>query len=237
MCSTKAQKKGEMEMKRLLMVVILMAATFTGFAQSREQRLKANEFKCSFDGRYQTAKGGDKHTADYGILGYSKSKSRGIDCFYTLRLNSKAKETFTIETIFMAKQDKRTFPFAKDEVEVTLTKGFTTNVVVTSPELTKVKRKIMSGSGQITCCTSAYTYSYSEEGSSVAGAIGRLKKDGIIIKTWCSLRSSDWTKLAWQPTIELTEPKDRSLDTAPFWGVPPPPVVNAPAPPAPVRKR
>ena len=200
----------------LVSLAVGLLTVHVASGQSREQRLKADEFKCSFQGRCQAAKGGERHTSDYGILGFSKTKSRSIDCFYTLRLNSKKQETFTIETIFMAKQDKKTFPFARDEVEVTLTRGFTTNIVVTSPELTMVKRKIMNGSSQITCCTTAYTYSYSEEGASVAGAFARLKKDGVIIKTWSSM--TPWIKLAWQPTVKLTEPKDRSKEAAQFFG-------------------
>lgn len=213
----KCNKRCRWVAKRVLLsLAVVSLAVHVVSGQNREQRMKANEFKCSFQGRCQAAKGGDRHTADYGVLGFSKTKSRSIDCFYTLRLNSKQQETFTIETIFMAKQDKRTFPFAKNEVEVTLTKGFTTNIVVTSPELTMVKRKIMNGSTQITCCTTAYTYSYSEEGSSVAGAFARLKKDGVIIKTWSSM--APWIKMAWQPTVKLTEPKDRSKESAQFFG-------------------
>ena len=202
----------------LLPLVAALLAANAAFGQSREQRMKANEFKCSFQGRCQAAQGGDRHTADYGVLGYSKTKSRSMDCFYTIRLNSKQQETFTVETIFMAKQDKRTFPFAKNEVEVTLTRGFTTNIVVTSPELTMIKRKIMSGGGQATRCPASqfYTYSYSEEGSSVVGAFARLKKDGVIIKTWSSM--TPWTKMAWQPTVKLTEPRDRSKEAAQFFG-------------------
>ena len=202
----------------LLSLAVVVVAVHAASGQSREQRKKADEFKCSFQGRCQASKGGDRHTADYGVLGYSKTKSRGIDCFYTIRLNSKQQETFTVETFFMAKQDKRTFPFAKDEVEVTLTRGFTTNIVVTSPELTLVKRKIMSGGGQATRCPASqfYTYSYSEEGSSVAGAFARLKKDGVIIKTWSSM--TPWTNMAWQPTVKITEPKNWGKETAQFFG-------------------
>ena len=226
--SEATQRRGALRYKisvdgvtRVCVAICIILAGNVMYGQSREQRAKATEFKCSFQGRCQTAKGGDRHTSDYGVLGYSKSKSRSLDCLYTLRLNSKQTETFTVETYFMAKQDKRTFPFAKNEVEVTLTRGFTTNIDVTSPELTMVKRKIMSGSGRTGCCPASgfYTYSYSEEGSTVAGAFARLKKDGVIIKTWCSM--APWAKMAWNPKIDIIAPKDRSKDSDPFFGTPP----------------
>ena len=33
------------------------------------------------------------------------------------------------------------------------------------------------------------------------GVIGRLKKDGVIVKTHCSM--SPWKKMAWQDEIEI----------------------------------
>lgn len=209
-----------MDIQKVMVTVMMMAecAMLSASAQTREQRIKANEYKCSFSGRCLASKGGDRHTSDYGILGYSKSKSKGLDCFYSLRLNSKTQEVFTIETVFMAKQNKKTFPFAKSEMEVTLRRGFTTNIVVTSPELTLTKRKIMNGSGQATCCPGSrfYTYTYSKEGAAVVGAIGRLKKDGVIIKTYYSM--APWEKMSWQSSIDLVELHAPSSESARVFG-------------------
>ena len=197
-------------------IVLCIAA----FGQSREQRLKANEFKCRFEGYWLASKGSSKHTSDYGIMGSSTTKSKGLECFYTLRLNSgKSREVFTVETYFMAKQDKKTFPFAKDEVEVALRRGFTTNIVVKSPELTMTTRKMLNGTVQIACCTSVYSYKKSETGAKVIGAIGRLKKDGVIIKTCVMGACVGGEKMAWKPSIELVEVKDTDQDASKFLGV------------------
>ena len=207
--------------KMAMLALIMVAGVFGAFGQSREQRMKANEFKCRFEGYWLASKNSSKHTSDYGIMGSSTTKSKGLDCFYTLRLNSKEKETFTVETYFVAKQDKKTFPFAKDEVEVTLRRGFTTNIVVKSPELTLTTRRILNGRVQIACCTSTYSYKKSEEGAKIIGAIGRLKKDGVIIKTCVMGPCLGGDKMAWQPSIELVKVKDTDSDAALFLGTDP----------------
>ena len=77
----------------------------------------------------------------------------------------------------------------------------------------------MNGAGKISCCTTAYTYTYSKEGAAVVGAIGRLKKDGVIIKTYYSM--GPWEKMSWQPEIELVKVKGSDQDSARILGVDP----------------
>jgi hypothetical protein len=85
----------------------------------------------------------------------------------------------------MASGNRDVFAFAKDQFDVELRRGFSTNVVVNSPLLMSEE------------------YGRRNYGASVVGVIGRLKKDGVIIKTHCSM--APWRKMAWQDEIEIRE--------------------------------
>ncbi len=173
----------------LLLTMVAMSGLV--FAQSREQRQKANEYKCSFSGKMISQRGTTRTNWQWGAYS-DKSKTRGQTFQYTLRLNSKTQEVFTVETYFMASQDRRTFPFSKDVQEIELRHGFTTNMVVCSPMLHS--RKI----------NDTYWGGKKEEyGAKVVGVIARLKKDNVIIKTYCSM--APWKKMAWNDDIKVEE--------------------------------
>ena len=173
------------EFKNALVVVSVLMGGIV-FGQSIEQRQKADEYKCSFSCKMIGQSGTESKSKVRNrsrASGYARSKERGISYQYSLRLNSKTQEVFTVETYFMASANRDVFAFAKDEFEVELSRGFSTNVVVSSPLLKLEERG---------------RHSY---GASVVGVIGRLKKDGVIVKTLCSM--SPWKKMAWQDEIEM----------------------------------
>jgi hypothetical protein len=169
------------EFKSALVVVSVLMGGIV-FGQSIEQRQKADEYKCSFSCKMigQSGKENKKNTH-----GTRRSKTRGISYQYSLRLNSKTQEVFTVETYFMASGNRDVFAFAKDEFDVELRRGFSTNVVVSSPLLMSEE------------------YGRRNYGAKVVGVIGRLKKDGVIVKTHCSM--SPWKKMAWQDEIEIKD--------------------------------
>ena len=174
---------------KTLTALIAVLSVALAYGQSAEQRLKANEFKCSFSGK-MLSQNGSKHVNWRDVYGYSDvSKTRGQSYLYTFRLNSKTQETFTVESYFMASADRKTFACAKDVFDITLTRGFTTNVVVASPLLSS--REVNWGTGE-------YRYKC---GGKIVGVIGRLKKDGVIVKTYCTMKP--WEKMAWQDDIPI----------------------------------
>ena len=122
-------------MKTFLIAASLVLAFAHAYGQNAEQRLKANEFKCSFSGKLLAQNGTRQTNWQTSWGSYDKSKTRGQSYLYTFRLNSKTQETFQVESFFMAAKDRKTFACAKDEFDITLTRGVTTNVVVTSPLL------------------------------------------------------------------------------------------------------
>lgn len=175
------------EFKNALVVVSVLMGGIV-FGQSIEQRQKADEYKCSFSCKMIGQSGKESKR---GSSGFERSKTRGISYQYSLRLNSKTQEVFTVETYFMASANRDVFPFAKDEFEVELRRGFSTNVVINSPLLSSYSRGGMGGVKKY------------NSGANVVGVIGRLKKDGVIIKTHCSM--SPWKKMAWQDEIEIKD--------------------------------
>lgn len=174
------------EFKSALVVVSVLMGGIV-FGQSIEQRQKADEYKCSFSckmiGQSGKEKRGKVNKKNTHVT--RRSKTRGISYQYSLRLNSKTQEVFTVETYFMASGNRDVFAFAKDQFDVELRRGFSTNVVVNSPLLMSEE------------------YGRRNYGASVVGVIGRLKKDGVIIKTHCSM--APWRKMAWQDEIEIRE--------------------------------
>lgn len=159
------------------------------FAQSKEQRQKANEFKCSFSAKLLSQNGTrlEHWRTDYGS--YDKSKKRGQSYQYSIRLNSSTQETFTVETYFMAANGQKTYACASNSMDIVLNRGFTTNVVVNSPLIYSRKAEYKA-------------LGYREkEGGKIVGIIGRLKKDNVIIKTYCTM--SPWNKISWEEIIPI----------------------------------
>lgn len=171
--------------RTLLLAIVFMTGLV--FAQSSEQRQKANEYKCSFSCKMVGQSGRESKWRS----GFSRSKTRGQSYQYSIRLNSMTQEIFTVETYFMASANRDVFAFAKDEQEIELVRGFSTNIVVCSPQLSSHS---WGGMGVV---------KKRNYGANVVGVIGRLKKDGVIIKTHCSM--APWRKMAWQDEIEIRE--------------------------------
>ena len=173
-------------------IVALMIASVYG--QSTEQRQKASEYKCSFSGKLLSQNGSRQTNWQTSWGSYDKSKTRGQSYLYTFRLNSKTQETFKVESYFMAAANRKTFACAKEEFDITLTRGITTNVVVSSPLLSSREENYSSIGYR------------RKEGGKIVGVIGRLKKDGVIVKTYCSMMP--WAKMAWQDDITVTKLED-----------------------------
>ena len=188
----------DIKIKVMIVTMLSAAIIIPLFAQSKEQRRKAQEYKCSFSGKMLAQRGSRK--TNWQWAGYSdRSKSNGQVFQYTIRLNSKTQEVFTVESYFMASMDRRTFPFAKDEIEVELRHGFTTNIVIESPmlHLRKINDSYWTGG------------KHQEYGAKVVGVVARLKKDNVIIKTFCSM--APWRKMAWQDDLKIEEISDHQL--------------------------
>ena len=92
---------------------------------------------------------------------------------------------FTIETVYMVSENKRSFPYSTAVYYVTMSPNSTTNVTLETPEFVKKDY--------------AYGSSY---GVKFDGIIARLMKNGEILKVFTSKNDSNWKKLAAEKVIK-----------------------------------
>ena len=186
----------------LKFVLSALCALFVlcGNAQTKEQREKRAKYPVNFEVRHFNSSGNKEN--NYKTWWGSYDKTQSIQRSYKAQLKSRLAEPedFSIEAIYIVVENKRTFPYSKEEIAFTLQPGVTTNIVFSSPEVknTDVNYEL-----------AGYRR---KSGSVLNGVIARLKKDGVIIDTWMSNRS--YSKWAWQPEVEVKVEKDD--DTSAF---------------------
>ena len=184
-------------MKRLVTTSILMAVAISAslaIGQSAEQRQMRDKYPVSMDARRLRQTGTKENTwkTDYGS--FDKEIATAQEFQVSLRSRLKTDEDFTIEAVYMAVAKKRTFPWSKSETNVTLRAGTAMQVTMTSP-VVKSRDTNYAALGE--------RY---KDGAHIIGAFIRLKKEGVIIRTWTSNYS--WTKMAWQPEIKIDDHSD-----------------------------
>ena len=160
--------------------VLTVLAALCATAQSREQKAKASETPCVFDVKPLSSKG-----AQEGYTTRTKSKALSYRAF--IRSNAKEEVAFSLEAVYMAVRDKRTLPLSRNEFFFTLAPGCATNLVFESPMLESTEY----GRGVAARNT----------GFKILGAIARLKRDGVVVKNYCS--NYAWKKIAWNEKIDV----------------------------------
>lgn len=180
-------------MTTAILVVVAVSAS-VAIGQSAEQRQIRDKFPVSMDARRLRQTGTKENTwkTDYGS--FDKEIATAQEFQVSLRSRLKTDEEFTIEAVYMAVAKKRTFPWSKSETNVTLRAGTSIQVKMTSPI-------VKSRDTNYAALCERY-----KDGAHIIGAIIRLKKDGVIIRTWTS--SYPWTKMSWQPEIKIEDHSD-----------------------------
>jgi len=181
-------------MKKRLQVLIASIAAIAGvYGQSVEQRQMRDKFPVSMEARRlrQVGKKENSWKTDYGS--FDKEIATAQEFQVSLRSRLKTDEDFTIEAIYMAVAQKRTFPWSKSETNITLRAGTSMQVKMSSP-VVKSRDTNYAALGE-----------RNKSGAHIIGAFIRLKKEGVIIRTWSA--NTSWAKMSWQPEIKI-EPHD-----------------------------
>ncbi len=171
--------------------MIAVATVAGAYGQSAEQRQMRDKFPVSMDAKRlrQVGKKENSWKTDYGS--FDKEIATAQEFQVNLRSRLKTDEEFSIETIYMAVANKRTFPWSKSETNITLRAGVSMQVNVKSP-VVKSRDTNYAALGE--------RY---KEGAHIIGAFIRLKKNGVIIRTWTS--NYAWTKMLWEPEIKIDD--------------------------------
>lgn len=102
-----------------------------------------------------------------------------------IRWRGEEQSQFSIETVYMVSEDKRSFPYSSAVYYVVMPPNSTTNVVLETPEF--VRKDYDYGSGY---------------GIKLEGVIARLMKNGEVLKVYTSKNDSKWKKLASEKVIK-----------------------------------
>ncbi len=186
--------------------VVIMPAILS--AQSVEQKKMQRLYPVQFDVKLVANDGYKRNLENRQLeanLGsYDKVQVKLM--VYSARLRSylKRAEEFSIESIWMT---NRGIPCARDEYPITLFSGVATNIVIASPAVTSrdthkvtITGKWVNQDGVVTGYD--YKVSDSKSGTRLLGAIIRLKKNGVVIRTWCQINT--WRKIAWTTDFKVT---------------------------------
>ena len=183
------------DMKTTLLVLMTAIAAFAGvYGQSAEQKQMRDKFPVSMDAKRLRQVGTKENTwkTDYGS--FDKEIATAQEFQVSLRSRLKTDEDFSIETVYMAVAKKRTFPWSKSETNITLRAGTAMQVKVRSP-IVKSRDTNYAALGE--------RY---KQGAHIIGAFIRLKKDGVIIRTWTSHQA--WAKMLWAPEVKIEDHSD-----------------------------
>ena len=204
-----------------LAVLLVSSTTTTAWPQSAIQRRMAQEYPIMLTATFKGNAG--QKTVNHQVGGIeqrlgAKDKVRTKVMNYDVRVTSNAKkgvERFSFEAITMARIGKKEFPCHMESFPIALMAKSGTNIMVRSAaatsrdvvkvDITGVRETYNVRTGETLNRSYDYNKSAHKEGAVIKGMIFRVKKNGVIIRTWCSDPSAAWKEIAWKQDVETAE--------------------------------